>query len=180
MAGVARNDEVALRELIGRFSPIVRRICARMLRNTGDADDVATDVFVELWKHRQRFSSERGTPRAYILLLARSRCLDRIRGRNARPLQFVEHEIIDGILADSILTPSESVVESDSHAILRHSLSELSEPQRASLELAFFESLTHRQVAERMDMPLGTVKTHIRNGLRSLRRILGSTLGVQD
>ena len=116
MEGVAASDEASLRSLIQRYSPTVIAICRRMLHSHTDAEDVAAEVFAELWFHRDRYDASRGAPRAYICLLARSRSLDKLRKKSPS----VENSL--DLLQELVVDPnrsSEKVAElTDTHQLV--------------------------------------------------------------
>jgi RNA polymerase sigma-70 factor (ECF subfamily) len=141
-----------------------------------------SQVFWEIWDKAQRFNPERGSPRTYILTLARSRALDRIRAQSlqvrkeheaARQRQW---ELLD---RQAELNPSESTIGAEDRQLVRAAIKELSREQQQVLHLAYFEGLTHQQMSERLNMPLGTVKTNVRRGLTVLRQALRGAAPVR-
>jgi len=181
MRGVATRNEEALRALIDRFSGLVIALCRRMLHDSDEADDLAAEIFVELWNRSDRYKPERASPRTYISMLTRSRCLDRIRALSNRTSHLHQNDVfLEQTLVDRELLAEEKFALSDLSAIILRSVNDLPELQRRTLDLAFFEDLSHRQIAKRLDMPLGSVKTHIRKGLMKLRQLLESSLERKD
>ena len=106
------------------------------------------------------------------MILARSRCLDRLRGRRARAHQRSQEARLEEILESADPGPEEQVARDDLAKVVKEALLELTEPQRESIQLAFYEGLSHREVARRLDLPLGSVKTHIRKGIAKLRSLI--------
>ncbi len=180
MKGIAAANEGALIALMDRHAPSVIAVCARMLGDRTDAEDVAAEVFAELWRKRWRFEESRGQARSYIYLLARSRCLDAMRRRLGKRHDTGGPTLLHELAIANESTPLEIVELTDLTIIVRELLKELSDEQRETIELAFFGGMTHQQTAERLEMPLGTAKTHIRKGLAKLKSLLRSRLGRGD
>ncbi|MCU1426548.1 MAG: hypothetical protein JWL83_548 [Actinomycetia bacterium] len=164
------GDEEALREVYHRHSPAVFGLALRVLANESFAEDVTQDVFVRLWQQPDRFDPERGQLRAYLLAMAHSRAVERVRSEESlrRRHRSVAEEPAFNLAPD----PERLVVEADSGAAVRKALSELPTLQRVPIELAYFEGLSYRQVATRLKEPEGTVKYRIRCGMQKLRAAL--------
>lgn len=177
MDAMRRRSGDALEALFKRHAGRVFAVARRILRNESEAEDVLEEVFWELWSRADRFDAGRGSPISYLMLLTRSRALDRLRSLQRR----TERVPCVGDLADlesltSACAPTPSPLE---HALLhaqalrvRQALEELRPDQRRALELSFFDGFTHVEISERLGLPLGTVKTHIRRGLGVLRKQL--------
>jgi RNA polymerase sigma-70 factor (ECF subfamily) len=164
-AGFAEGEQWALAEAYRRWSPLVHTLALRTLGHVMDAEDVTQQVFIKAWRSRERFDGQRGHLPAWLVGITRHVVSDK---RSARDRdRRLAHRT--GTLAPPPVEPS---VDSDQIAdsIVVHSgVAQLGQPQREILTLAFFEELTHEQIAARLDMPLGTVKSHIRRSLRRLR-----------
>jgi RNA polymerase sigma-70 factor (ECF subfamily) len=176
MANVERGDERSFRALYRRKSGQVLAVCLRILNDWHAAEDVLSQVFWEIWSKPDRYDASRSSPQAYLLVMARSRAIDRLRGRQRRarlgsvPLGGDAQQ---DWLAEA--APRQEPVELDEdRQQVRQALGDLDPVQQQVLELAFFEGLTHQQIAERLDMPLGTTKSKIRQGLIRLRGSLSS------
>ena len=177
MAAVRLGDRAAFRQLYDRFAAEVFAVCQRILTHRGDAEDATADVFCELWQHRLRYDRSRSGARPYVLLLARSRAIDRLRSRAARQRQSTGDEgdeIVRRTADPQEDSPAQEALHAERRARIRAALNLLDARQRTAMELAFYEGLSHQQIAERLSAPLGTVKTHIRKGLARLRFGLGS------
>jgi RNA polymerase sigma-70 factor, ECF subfamily len=170
-----RGDERALAELYDRHARSVYSLALRILQDAGDAEDVVQEVFTQAWQHASRYDARRGTVAAWLLMRARSRALDRLRARRTRPdlagtlLHTVE-------IADSAGAADLQLVSAEQVARVREALAELPLVQRAALELAYYEGLSHAEIAARLDQPLGTIKTRIRLAMIKLRESLGGTI----
>jgi RNA polymerase sigma-70 factor, ECF subfamily len=170
LARMANGDPDAVGELYDRLARPVYSIALRILRNSADAEDIVQDVFSQAWRQAARYDATRGTVAAWLLTLARSRAIDRLRSRRARPDDVaaeLDPNIPDtGIAADLQIQSAQQVER------VRAALEELPALQRIVLELAYYEGLTHVEIAERLEQPLGTVKTRIRQAMLRLRESL--------
>jgi len=163
VSGIRSGKESAMAQLYDRYSPIVYSVALRVLGDTGAAEDVLQDVFIQLWKNPGLFDSSRGNLGAWLSVIARNRAIDALRKR--RP----ESEIADVIVS---VQPDLAGDAERSRAMekVRGALGAMPSAQRSALELAYFEGLTHTEIAAKTGEPLGTVKTRIRSGLLQLRK----------
>jgi len=148
--------------LYDRYSPIVYSIALRVLGDTGAAEDVLQEVFLQLWRNPGVFDSSRGNMAAWLAVIARNRAIDSLRKR--RP----ETDIADVVVS---VEPDLAGDTERARAMekIRGVLGDMPAAQRSALEMAYFQGLTHTEIAARTGEPLGTVKTRIRAGLLSLR-----------
>jgi RNA polymerase sigma-70 factor, ECF subfamily len=165
---VARGDHDALGELYDRHGRLMYSLALRIVRDQGDAEDVVQDVFSQAWRQSSRYDASRGTVLGWLLTVTRSRAIDRIRSRKSRPEPTADESALRD-LPDSLVPADEQLAWAGQAARVREALDSLTTLQRVAIELAFFEGLTHAEVAERLELPLGTVKTRIRQGLLTLR-----------
>jgi RNA polymerase sigma-70 factor (ECF subfamily) len=172
------GDETALREAYDRHGPAVLYLAQRLLGNRADAEDVTQVTFVAAWTGRDGFDPQRGTILGWLLGIARRKAVDRIRSavREQRTTDTVQaHQSAP----DSDESPDRIV----DRLVVADELGRLPEEQRRTLELAFFDDLTHPQIAAVTGIPLGTVKSHIRRGMANLRRrweVDGATFGSRS
>ena len=172
---MARGDHEALAELYDRHGRLVYSLALRILRDQSDAEDIVQEVFSQAWRQAARYDARRGNPVAWLINLTRSRAIDRVRGRRARPdAAAAGPAALD--LADLSQPVDEQIALSHQAARIRAAVGELSLLQRVVIELAFFEGLTHVEIADRLELPLGTVKTRIRQGLLKLRERLAGAM----
>ena len=165
LLGIQSGDPGAMATLFDRYSGIVYSVAMRVLRDPGHAEDVTQDIFVRIWRNSDSFIAGRGTLGAWLVVVARNRSIDMLRRR--RPSDSVE----DVVLA----SPIDVAAESERHILMEKVqvlLADLPRDQRKSIELAFFEGLTHTEIAEKTGDPLGTVKTRIRLALIALRKAM--------
>jgi len=171
---IRRGDPSALDVLYGRYASTVYSLVWKILQNTEEAEDVALDVFWQVWRQADRYDPARGAPPAWIFTVARSRAIDRLRARHRREDRTISFDDPDANLdpLDEQATPDQVASFRQARDAVRQAMKTLSPAQREAVELAFFKGLTHVEIAERLKQPLGTVKTRIRQGLLRLRRHL--------
>jgi len=178
MASINRGDASALEQLYDRHGSAVLAICLRILRDRAEAEEVLEEVFWEIWARRDRYDPERAQPFTYLMTMARSRALDRLRFRRRRAGVWMEigaiEQMGDAGAAGSGADPFEDASATQRRSAIERALGELPPPHRRAVEMNFFEGLSHREISERLGDPLGTVKTRIRQGLLALRKTLRS------
>ena len=164
IAAVRSGDESAMAALYDRYSGIVYSVALRVLGDTAAAEDVLQEVFMQLWRNPGVFDSSRGDLGAWLAVIARNRAIDGLRKR--RPETDVEDVIVS-------VEPDMSGDAERSRAMekVRSALSAMPAVQRSALEMAYFEGLSHSEIATKTGEPLGTVKTRIRAGLLALRKV---------
>jgi len=169
---VANQDRDAFSQLYDRFSSLVFTLAMRMLRVRSDAEDLLQEVFVQIWRQAQSYSVQRGSPEAWIINIARSRAIDKIRSIRRMEKSFVLTD--DPARAESSENVESSAAESEARMAMNSALANLPETQRKVLELAYFDGLTQTEIANRLAEPLGTIKTRMRSGIQRLRDMLGT------
>jgi RNA polymerase sigma-70 factor (ECF subfamily) len=175
LARMARGEGDAVAELYDRHARPIYSLALRILGDATDAEDVVQEVFSQAWRQASRYSTSRGAVAAWLLTLARSRAIDRLRARRARPVGVSDDRVTDQ-LVDAGPPVDAQVLSSEQVARVRAALDELPLLQRAAIELAYFEGLTHAEIADRLEQPLGTVKTRIRLAMLKLRDVLAGTV----
>jgi RNA polymerase sigma-70 factor (ECF subfamily) len=171
---MARGEHEAAAELYDRHGRLVYSLALRILRDQGDAEDVVQEVFSQAWRQASRYQASRGNVAAWLMNLTRSRAIDRLRSRRARP-ELMADDARATEMPDLGQPVDEQLAHSGQAAQIRAALEELSLLQRVAIELAFYEGLAHVEIAERLELPLGTVKTRIRQGLLKLKdRLAGA------
>jgi RNA polymerase sigma-70 factor, ECF subfamily len=175
LARMSRGEGDAVAELYDRHARPIYSLALRILGDATDAEDVVQEVFSQAWRQASRYSTSRGAVAAWLLTLARSRAIDRLRAKRARPVGVSDDRITDH-LVDAGPPVDSQVLSSEQVARVRAALDELPLLQRAAIELAYFEGLTHAEIADRLEQPLGTVKTRIRLAMLKLRDVLAGTV----
>ncbi|MEO5723425.1 MAG: ECF RNA polymerase sigma factor SigK [Ilumatobacteraceae bacterium] len=170
MRRVTKGDEAAFAELYDLVSPAVYGVTKRVVRNSAQAEEVAQEVMVELWRTAARYDPARGSVFTWVMTLAHRRSVDRVRAEESHVRR--DERVQESAPMESADVADEVLVEFDRARVLR-AMDQLTEAQRQSIELAFFGGHTHAEISVLVDLPLGTVKTRIRDGLIRLRDALG-------
>jgi RNA polymerase sigma-70 factor (ECF subfamily) len=171
------KDERALGTFYDRWFPVVHGVVSRMLESPDDVEDVVEEAFWQAWRQAERFEVERGSVQTWLLTIARSRALDRLRSRR----RLREDPLVDATdseadtSAPTPAAPSDPLADAE-HAersqIVRAALADLPAEQREALELGYFGGLSQSEIAEQTGQPLGTIKTRMRLALQKLRERL--------
>jgi len=170
LASVAAGDQTAMARLYDRFAGLVHAVALRMFKDRGAAEELTADVFVEAWRRAGNYAAERGSVATWLATITRSRGIDRIRARQRRSLAPLDQA--DTAAASAAPEAGRELLASDDRTRIAAGLAALDAQQRAAIELAYFAGMSHVEVAARLGRPLGTVKTHIRQGLIQLRQAL--------
>jgi RNA polymerase sigma-70 factor (ECF subfamily) len=171
----ASKDESALAALYDESSPLAYTIALRILQDEADASEVVVDVYKQVWDAAARFDEQRGSAAAWIVILARSRAMDRRRSRTARMRIAVKVEELPEMISTQP-SPESLAIAGQSSRSLMGALAAVPSEQRQALELAFFAGLSHSEIADQLGEPLGTVKTRIRLAVATLRELLKDTV----
>ena len=170
MDRVQRGDRSAFADLYDELAPVVYGVCLRVLRDPSLSEEVTQEIFVEIWKTSTRFDGTRGNVRTWAATIAHRRAVDRVRSVEASRRR--DQADADGRESEASGVDDEVVSRLQSD-VVRAALDVLSEKQRKAIELAYFDGLSYREVAVVLDLPEGTVKTRIRDGMHRLRTELG-------
>lgn len=167
----ARGDEAAFAELYDATASRVHGLVVRVVRDRAQADEVTQEVFLEVWRQSSRYDARRGSALAWLMTIAHRKAVDRVRSAEAATRRDVTYEQRNQV-------PAHDVTAEAAHASLearrvRAALAHLTDVQREAIELAYFGGYTHTEVAALLDLPVGTAKTRIRDGLIRLRDSIG-------
>jgi RNA polymerase sigma-70 factor (ECF subfamily) len=176
LARVAKGDQKAFEQLYEQSSALLYALVIRIVGNQDEAVELLQEVYLEAWRKASNYDVARGTPMAWLVTLARSRALDRIRALGSRG-KGVTASLDDTPAAGLVATNSDALemrAATERQALVGMALKSLPLVQRQAIELAFYGGLTHMEIAERLQTPLGTIKTRIRLGMEKLRDSLRS------
>jgi RNA polymerase sigma-70 factor (ECF subfamily) len=179
LSAIAARDEVALAHLYDRYRAILFGLLMRILNNREEAEDVLQEVFLQVWRKAEDFDENRGRPFTWLVTLARSRGIDRLRTLAAR----------ERVAEAGAREPSEEISDavtdafkSEQRGLVSDALAKLPDEQKRPIMLAYFEGLTQSEIATSLGAPLGTVKTRMRTGMIRLRELLagqGESFGFE-
>ena len=165
LEAVARQDQQAMATLFDRYSRLVYAIALRVLREPDLAEDVMQDVLFQVWRSPGGFVSQRGSLGAWLAVVARNRSIDVLRKRS-------HQDLLEDLTLPEPRSMSRSVDDEYLMTQVRSVVMQLPADQQNSLQMAYFDGLSHSEISERTGTPLGTVKTRIRAGLTAVRKVL--------
>jgi RNA polymerase sigma-70 factor, ECF subfamily len=170
-----QGNRHALSILYDRYGSLVYTLALKLLERRDEAEDLTQDIFLNLWK-QDKFDPQRAKLSTYLCLLTRSRAIDRLRSRQSEQKSIAKLQ--QNIIPETDLpTPLESITLTEEQTLVRESLAILTPQQRQILELSYYQGLSQSAIAAQLNLPLGTVKTHMRQGLIKLRQLLQSQIG---
>src|SRR6202522_4357390 len=165
IARLVQRDESALAALYDRYSGMLSSLLNRILRDTQAAEEILQDIFFQLWRNATQFDASRGSLPGWLLVIARNRAISRLRRHNpASGEELLENTVVLQTNLESNVAQQQLIGK------VKGALDRLPKEQRAAIELAYFEGLTHSEIAERTGDPLGTVKTRLRSAVETLKR----------
>ena len=168
---IMAGDERALAALYDRYAGMLYPMLLRILRDTGAAEEVLQDLFLQLWRGAARFDATRGSLPAWLLVIGRNRALSRLRGKQRREFVLDDTEGFSFEALPSQGNLEEEAARSQLMERLRGALAGLPPEQREAVELAYFEGMTQTEIAARTGSPLGTVKSRVRAAMQSLKQL---------
>ena len=164
---IVQREEAALEALYDRYAGMLTSVLSRILRDRQAAEEILQDIFYQLWRTASQFDASRGSLSGWLLVIARNRAISRLRQRNpAAGDELLENTVVLPFNLESAVAQQQLLDR------IRRALEDLPQEQRAAVELAYFEGLTHSEIAQRTGDPLGTVKTRLRSALETLKRAL--------
>lgn len=166
--------------MLERYGGLVYSLARRFLRNAADAEDAVQEIFVEIWKNADRFDPKIASEQTFVAMIARRRLIDRQRSAGRRPTVSALTDASATLpgTVDSIRT----IENADEAALALRAVESLEKHQQTVLKMAVCEGRSHQEVADQLNMPLGTVKTHVRRGLIAVRQKIAamSDMGVSS
>jgi RNA polymerase sigma-70 factor (ECF subfamily) len=165
---IASGDAAAVRECIAEYGALVWSLARRLSRTPADAEDATQEIFLDIWRSAARFDAQQGSDKVFIAMIARRRLIDRLRKSSSEPATDPV-EVLETVAWSDPGTASETSLEAEQAA---RALNELRPEQREVLELGLLHGLSQSEIAARLDMPLGTVKSFMRRGLIRVREYL--------
>jgi RNA polymerase sigma-70 factor, ECF subfamily len=173
---IAQGDSRALRECIDQFGGLVWSIARRLTRTRADAEDAVQEIFTDLWRSANRFDAAQGSEKVFITTIARRRLIDRLRRSSSQGTT----ESIDEIETLTWADPGTKAETSAEAQTAARAVMQLRPEQRQVLELGLLQGLSHSEIADALQMPLGTVKTMMRRGLIQVRQLMGVAAVASD
>jgi RNA polymerase sigma-70 factor, ECF subfamily len=174
---MASRDSKALEAFYDRYNRLVFGLVLRILKIREDAEDIVVDVFWQVWQQSVRYDSSRGKPLAWLLTITRTRAIDGLRSSRRQPSQTTGMATVEEhLVSNRQETPEDPGILADTRQAVRKALSQLPEQQRIPLEMAYFEGMTHTEIAASLNQPLGTMKDRIRTGMLHLKQQLKAYL----
>ena len=168
---IATGDQLALAQFYDVTNRLAFGLVLRILGDRSSAEEVVLDVYTQVWRQAGNYSRERGTPLAWLLTIARTRALDRLRS-GRQEMQRKESLEVVADARSLAASPEETAVSNEHQRLVRHALAALPIEQRQIIELAYFSGLSHSEIAAHLGQPLGTVKTRTRLGMIKLKELL--------
>ena len=177
LRALARGDEAAFARVYDRYSPILFGLLLRILRSRAEAEDVLQEVFLQVWQRAHSFDAERGRAFTWLVTLARSRAIDRLRSTGSRERAALRSAEESPPESEAREWADHAAIRAERAEAVREALAELPEEQRQVLLLAYLEGMSQSEIAAAKNQPLGTVKTRTRSALRKLSESLRLRLG---
>ena len=168
---IALRDKAALELLYKRHASVALALARRIVGRMNEAEDVVQEAFVEVWRRAEQFDPSRGSAEAWTFQIVRNRCIDRLRKHAVR--QRTAQESLREDKEPASVSPLEEAQRREERLAIASAVSAIPKEQREVLELAYFEGLTHSEIAAKTGEPLGTIKTRIRSAVEKLAKSLG-------
>lgn len=172
LEAIARRSPESLGDLYDRHAAVVYGLAKRIVRRAEDAEEVVQDVFAQVWRDAPRYDPSRASVAGWLVMLAKTRAIDRLRASRARPDLDAGSEEGPAWVPSHDPSPEHQAVSADEARGIEDALVTLPETQRTLVDLAYFEGLTQSEIAGRTGVPLGTVKTRLRAAMAALRSVM--------
>lgn len=172
---IQQRDQSALSELYDRYSPLLYTLVLKVVKRTNEAEDLLQEIFLQVWNKASTFASEKGSAYTWIVTIAKRKAIDRLRSKeliNRGSSLDADDEVLAIPDAAYAANPLAATMNSEYDAMVRDGLARLSSEQRTIIELSYYDGYTQDQISKQLNVPLGTVKTRMRQGLMKLRDFL--------
>ncbi len=172
LSAIRTRDQEALDALYEQYSGLVYTVCLRVLECPADAEDALIDTFWQVWTKPEQYDSTRGAVPTYLAMIARSRALDLRRSRSAESNRRDQAKPVDGIApteTDGEMTIDPTVLQEEESDQVHGALASLTPEQREAIRMSFYNGLSHQEIAQALQIPVGTIKSRLRQGLIQLR-----------
>ncbi|WP_084626638.1 sigma-70 family RNA polymerase sigma factor [Demequina aurantiaca] len=169
LTATGRGSAVAYEQLYNEVAGAVYGVALRVVRDTQMAEDIAQEALIEVWRHAARYRADAGSARSWILTIAQRRAVDRVRSEQSHTDRVLKHAPRDDVAPAEQDKVVDTLFAEWQAARVRVGMEQLTERQREALELTYFKGYTHREVSQALDIPLGTAKARVRDGLIKLR-----------
>mgnify|MGYP003112672149 FL=1 len=180
MARIQARDASALSELYDNYNRLLFGLILSILKKREEAEDTLQEVFTQIWEKAEQFDLERGTVYTWIVSLTRNKSIDRLRSKvykeQKKQSTSLDNEDVFYPLYSDETDPLEQTILTDRAKIVRDALDKISDKQRKVLQVAYFNGMTQSEISEEYDIPLGTVKTRMRDGMMKLRELLAKDI----
>lgn len=173
MKRVGRRDEKAFETLYDLYSKLIYSSILSVVKKQDEAEDILQEIFLQIWEKASTFESTKGNVYAWIITLARNRTIDRIRSKDFRKQRQEVHDIeIDTMLNPTEQNPLDSLVAGERAEIVKSALQQIPSEQREVIQIAYYGGNSQSEIASKLNLPLGTVKTRMRQGMKKLQTLL--------
>ncbi|WP_290966811.1 sigma-70 family RNA polymerase sigma factor [Gracilimonas sp.] len=180
MARIKARDASALSELYDQYNRLLFGLILSILKKREEAEDTLQEVFTQIWEKAEQFDLERGTVYTWIVSLTRNKSIDRLRSKvykeQKKQSTSLDNEDVFYPLYSDETDPLENTILTDRAKKLRDALDQISDKQRKVLQVAYFNGMSQSEIADEYDIPLGTVKTRMRDGMIKLRELLAKEI----
>jgi RNA polymerase sigma-70 factor (ECF subfamily) len=180
MRNIQARDSQAMAQLYDLYSGLLFGLIRKMVREEQEAEDLLQEVFCKIWDKAEQFDADRGRAFTWIVSLTRNRTIDYLRSRRHKDKEREAATIDDPefqLTDHGGTSPLESTIKEERATLLRNALQEIPDKQRRVLEISYFKGLSQREISDKHDIPLGTVKTRMRQGMIKLKSLLEGELG---
>lgn len=177
----ARDDE-ALSELYDLYNRLLYGLIISIVKKREEAEDVLQEVFVKIWEKASTFNEDRGNVYSWIVTLTRNKAIDRIRSKGYKTQKKASQDVDapEFSLEGDTFDPLETTIFSDRAELVRNALAKIPDSQSEVLKIAYYKGMTQREISDQLDIPLGTVKTRMRQGMIKLKDILGEFISYNE